>query len=57
MGDMPCGLCGVCDEEVDHSEAGFCGECGQPFHWGQCGGWGSTEHVCNSCRVNDDAEV
>ena len=28
---MPCGDCCVCGEELDHSEAGFCGTCAMNF--------------------------
>ena len=51
---MPCGLCPVCHEMVDHSEAGFCHTCGSPFHWGQCGEWTNFNHKCDKCR---DAEA
>lgn len=53
MGDMPCGLCVVCDEELDHSDAGFCVECGHGFHWGLCGEWGDAGHTCNNCKPED----
>ncbi len=50
------GDCCVCDEPVDESKAGYCGECGQPFCWSNCGGWGSREHVCNNCKTEDEDE-
>lgn len=51
--DMPCGLCCVCDEPVDHSEAGFCRVCGGAFHWRGCGGWSGMQHVCDECETED----
>ena len=54
MGDMPIGICVVCDEELDHSDAGFCGECGGAFCWGYCGGWGESDHRCNNCGGDED---
>jgi hypothetical protein len=44
-----CGDCPVCNKPVDHSDAGFCGKCGSAFHWGDCGTWGGSEHICNKC--------
>ena len=47
------GECLICNEIVDESDAGYCKECGQPFHWGTCGTWGDweegIEHLCNDC--------
>lgn len=45
-----CGDCPVCDEAVDHSDAGFCKTCGQPFHWARCGTWHNGEHTCDNCK-------
>lgn len=45
-----CGDCSVCSDGVDHSDAGFCAQCKEPFHWGTCGGWVDGEHVCGSCE-------
>jgi len=51
MSDMPCGECVVCEEQLDHADAGFCGTCGGAFHWGTCGEWGpGTQHECENCR-------
>lgn len=47
---MPCGLCPVCGEVVDHSEAGFCDTCEAPFHWRTCGDWVDGKHMCDRCR-------
>lgn len=47
--DMPCGNCPVCDELVDHSEAGFCTACGRAFHWNECGRWVGSKHTCDNC--------
>jgi len=53
---MPCGDCCVCGEPVDHSDAGFCGDCQGAFHWGRCGEWGLDEHQCKNCKPEDDYE-
>ena len=45
-----CGDCPVCREPVDHSDAGFCKQCGNPFHWHECGGWHNGNHVCSQCQ-------
>jgi hypothetical protein len=51
------GDCSVCEETVDHSEAGFCKICGEPFHWSMCGGWAHWEegydHICNNCQEEE----
>jgi len=52
---MPCGDCCVCGEELDHSEAGFCGTCGQGFHWSRCGDWHGSQHRCNTCAEDEEA--
>ena len=53
---MPCGDCPLCDEMVDHSEAGFCVDCGAAFHWHRCGTWGVGGHQCDNCQKEDDEE-
>lgn len=45
-----CGDCCVCGEPVELSDMGVCGKCDSVFHWGSCGEWGVSEHVCNSCK-------
>lgn len=52
--DMPCGDCCVCDEPVDHSDAGFCATCKGAFHWHRCGGWHGSEHACENCHSTED---
>lgn len=56
MGEMPVGLCCVCGDELDHSDAGFCQACGGAFCWSRCGGWVDDEHICNNCKGDDTAE-
>lgn len=51
---MPIGKCVVCDEYLDHSDAGFCKTCGQGFHWGNCGGWVDGNHECNNCNEEEN---
>jgi len=51
---MPIGNCTVCDEYLDHSDAGFCETCGQGFHWGKCGQWGDSGHECKSCKDEEE---
>ena len=51
---MPVGPCCVCDAELDHHQAGFCADCGQPFCWTNCGGWGPVNHQCDNCREDDE---
>lgn len=51
---MPCGDCPVCDEMVDHSEAGFCADCGNAFHWTRCGTWWDGEHRCENCQEEEE---
>lgn len=53
---MPCGQCCVCDVYLDHSDAGFCGECGQAFCWGNCGSWHDfkAEHQCDNCKSAEE---
>jgi hypothetical protein len=45
-----CGDCCVCEEPVDHHDMGNCGDCGQVFHWGNCGSWGVHAHQCDTCK-------
>ena len=54
MNDMPIGNCVVCDEPLDHSDAGFCGDCGGAFCWSCCGGWGPSKHRCDNCGGDED---
>ncbi len=54
MGDMPVGECCVCEEPLDHSDAGFCDDCGAAFCWSGCGGWGPDGHRCNNCGGDED---
>lgn len=49
-----CGDCSVCNKPVDHSDAGFCDDCGGVFHWTRCGGWGPSKHRCNNCGGDTD---
>ena len=56
MRDMPCGDCCVCDDPLDHSEAGFCKSCGGGFHWNLCGRWSRSEHTCDNCMPADDED-
>lgn len=51
-----CGDCPVCREPVDHSDAGFCKQCGNPFHWHECGGWHNGNHVCSQCQESERHE-
>lgn len=44
------GECCVCEEPVDCGDMGNYHKCGQVFHWGECGGWGASEHECDTCR-------
>lgn len=50
-----CGDCPVCGEPVDLEDMGVCHICKQAFHWGDCGDWGVSEHVCNECKEMDNA--
>jgi len=52
-----CGECPVCDDIVEFDESGFCSECGQPFHWGYCGGWLDDRHKCDNCRTDEEKEI
>lgn len=60
MSGMPCGECCVCEDDIDHADAGFCVACGGAFHWSGCGGWarydGFREHVCNTCQNQGEEE-
>ncbi len=51
---MPIGLCSVCDEPLDLSDAGICKTCGNGFCWGDCGGWAGGEHACTNCAPEGD---
>ena len=51
---MPIGNCTVCNEYLDHSDAGFCETCGQGFHWAKCGQWGDSGHECNNCKNEEE---
>ena len=54
MSDMPVGPCCICDEQLDHTDAGFCSDCGgQPFCWSSCGGWSHMKHTCNECMEDE----
>ena len=49
MGDMPMGLCPICEDELDFEDAGICDTCNRPFCWPHCGGWGDEGHECSEC--------
>jgi len=49
-----CGDCCVCDEPVDETGSGVCGECGSVFHWTACGGWAGAKHRCDNCGGDED---
>lgn len=51
-----CGDCPVCSDPVDHSDAGFCAECGNAFCWGSCGTWHGSSHVCFECVPEDERD-
>lgn len=51
---MPCGECCVCNEYLDHSDAGFCEHCGSGFHWNDCGTWEKNKHTCQNCSTDPD---
>jgi len=58
MSDMPIGNCNVCGNPLDHSDAGFCEECGQAFHWNNCGRWLNNKHCCDTCKeFSDSGEI
>lgn len=46
----PVGECVVCEGWPDESKAGYCESCGGPFHWGHCGGWVGSKHMCDNCK-------
>lgn len=50
-----CGNCVICSDPVQIDDAGHCGACGQPFHWGTCGDWGIGQK-CNEC-LDDEEEI
>lgn len=54
MGDMPIGTCVVCEDQLDHSDAGFCEVCGGAFCWWNCGDWQLGEHRCTTCMDQAD---
>ena len=41
----PVGQCVICEGMVDESDAGYCEECRDVFHWGSCGTW------CNNAII------
>lgn len=51
-----CGDCRVCNEPVDIDDSGFCVICKSVFHWGRCGDWGASGHICNDCKEEEAAE-
>ncbi len=51
---MPIGLCAVCDNNLDLSDAGICKTCGQGFCWNSCGTWHGGQHACHNCVPVDD---
>lgn len=54
--DMPIGLCCVCEDPLDLSDAGICEVCGNGFCWGNCGGWHGVHHACADCFDPDREE-
>jgi hypothetical protein len=50
---MPIGLCCVCYEPLDMSDAGICKTCGNGFCWSQCGSWQGGQHACTNCHDPD----
>ncbi|WP_313171401.1 hypothetical protein [Stenotrophomonas sp.] len=50
---MPIGLCAVCDNDLDLSDAGICKTCGQGFCWSRCGTWHAGQHACHNCVPED----
>lgn len=59
MGNMPIGRCCVCNDELDHCDAGYCEDCGFAFCWSDCGDWsenGSPYHKCNNCKEGSEDE-
>lgn len=60
IGDMmPVGPCCVCGTQLDHTEAGFCKSCGEPFCWSGCGGWWGSSHRCDNCleEINNENDI
>jgi hypothetical protein len=53
---MPIGLCCVCEEPLDLSDAGICEICGNGFCWSGCGGWNQGHHACSDCHDPDSEE-
>lgn len=51
---MPIGLCGVCDDPLDLSDAGVCKTCGNGFCWNECGSWHHGQHTCSTCMAEDE---
>lgn len=47
--DMPIGLCTVCNDNLDLSDAGICKTCRQGFCWSSCGTWHGGQHACHNC--------
>ena len=58
MSDMPIGQCAICDDDLDHEDAGFCDICKRQFCWGYCGEWLDGKHACQECiaREEDDGD-
>ena len=51
-------ICSVCEEPIeDNEEMCECDCCSQPFHWGDCGGFGSFYGLdtagCDNCKKWD----
>lgn len=53
---MPIGLCCVCDDPLDLSDAGICKTCGNGFCWNECGQWHRGQHTCSNCGEVDEGE-
>ena len=55
--DMPIGLCAVCDDNLDLSDAGICKTCSHGFCWSSCGTWHDGHHACHNCvpELTDEA--
>lgn len=53
---MPIGLCCVCDDPLDLSDAGICKTCGNGFCWNDCGEWHRGEHTCSTCMDADEGD-
>ncbi len=53
---MPIGLCCVCDDPLDLSDARVCKTCGNGFCWNECGQWHRGEHTCSTCMDADEGD-